>query len=284
MAKKNANGEGTITRRADGRWVAAVSLGWQGSRPRRKWLYGKTKKEAAQKPRETLAAQDKGQAIGTRSQSLAQFLHWWLEDDKRGSVRSSTFDGYERKVRLHINPELGRVRLEKLTTQRVQSFLNMKLQSGLAPAMVRSLRVVLVSAMTKAHELDLVPKNVAAFSALPHVSKARVDPLGVDETRTFLKAVEGEPLGALFAVAVTAGLRRGELLGLQWANVDFDKGQIQVRQALQRVEGALQLVSTKSGHGRNVSLSSLAVEALKRHRSLQRSNRSSLRVGSGVTS
>ena len=97
---------------------------------------------------------------------MEQFLAWWLSDDKRGSVRPSTFDGYERKVRLHINPELGKIRLEKLTTQQVQSFVNLKLQSGLAPAMVRSLRVVLVSAMTKAHELDLVPKNVAAFSAV----------------------------------------------------------------------------------------------------------------------
>ena len=255
MAKKNANGEGTITRRADGRWVAAVSLGWQGSRPRRKWLYGKTKKEAAQKLRETLAAQDKGQAIGTRSQTLEQFLRWWLHDVKKGSVRSTTWNSYEVKIRLHINPELGGVQLEKLTTQRIQSFLTMKLESGLAPAMVRSLRVILVSALTKAHELDLVPKNVAAFSAAPHVPKTKVDPLSVDETRTFLGAVGGEPLEALFVVAVTAGLRRGELLGLSWANIDLDKKQIQVRQALQRVERSLQLVPTKSGHGRNVSLS-----------------------------
>jgi integrase len=219
--------------------------------------------------RDVLAARDKGQVIPTRTQTLGQFLHWWLEDDKRRSVRSSTFDSYERKIRIHINPELGRVRLEKLTTQRIQSFLNMKLQSGLAPAMVRSLRVVLVSALTKAHELDLIPKNVAAFSAAPHLPKARVDPLDVGETRRFLEAVRSERLEALFVLAATVGLRRGELLGLSWANVDLDKKQLQVRQALQRVEGSLQLVATKSGHGRNVSLPSLAIEALKRHRRLQ---------------
>ena len=270
MAKgRRTRGEGTVHQRANGLWAAQVSLGYAGGKRRRKTLYGRSKKEVAAKMRGVLAAQDQGQMIATGTQTLGQFLHWWLEDDKRRSVRSSTFDSYERKIRIHINAELGKIRLEKLTTQRVQSFLNMKLQSGLAPAMVRSLRVVLVSALTKAHELDLIPKNVAAFSAAPHLPKARVDPLGVDETRIFLKAVEGERLAALFVVAVTAGLRRGELLGLSWNNIDLDKKQLQVRQALQRVEGSLQLVPTKSGHGRNVSLPSLAVEALKRRRRLQ---------------
>ncbi len=246
-----------------------MSDGYRNGKRSRKCIYGKTKREVAEKMRSVHSAQDRGQAIGQRSQTLEQFLRWWLEDDKKGSVRPSTFDGYERKVRLHINPELGRIRLDKLTTQRVQSFLTMKLQSGYAPKMVQSLRVLLVSAMNKAHELDLVQKNVAAFSAAPHAPKTKVDPLSVDETLTFLNAVGGEPLEALFVVAVTAGLRRGELLGLSWDNVDVNKGQICVVQALQAVEGSLQLVPTKSGHGRNVSLPSLAIEALKRHRGLQ---------------
>jgi integrase len=266
---RRARGEGTIYRRADGRWEAQVTVGYRNGKRSRKCIYGKTKREVAKKIRVVLSAQDKGQAIGTRSQSLEQFLHWWLKDVKKGSVRSSTFDGYESKIRLHINPELGRIRLDKLTTQQVQSFLTMKLQSGLAPAMVRSLRVVLVSALTKAHALDLVPKNVAAFSAAPHLPKTKVDPFDVAETQCFLEAMKGEPLEALFVVAVTAGLRRGELLGIQWGNVDLDKGLIQVRQSLQRVDTKLQLVPTKSGRARNVSLTSLAVVALKRHRSLQ---------------
>jgi len=186
MAKKNANGEGTITRRADGRWVGAASLGWQGDKRRRKWIYGKTKQDVAQKLRQILFRQDNGQLVSTSTQTLEQFLLWWLRDDKRPSVRSSTYQGYERKVRLHIVPELGKIRLDRLTTQRLQSFLNMKLQSGLAPAMVRSLRVVLVSAMTKAHELDLIPKNCAVFTVAPHLPKQKVDPFTIDETRRFL--------------------------------------------------------------------------------------------------
>ena len=269
MAKKNANGEGTITRRADGRWVGAASLGWQGDKRRRKWIYGRTKQDVAQKLRQILFRQDNGQLVSTSTQTLEQFLLWWLRDDKRPSVRSSTYQGYERKVRLHIVPELGKIRLDRLTTQRLQSFLNMKLQSGLAPAMVRSLRVVLVSAMTKAHELDLIPKNCAVFTVAPHLPKQKVDPFTIDETRRFLKAAEGEALEGLFVVAATAGLRRGELLGLTWDNLDLNKGQLQVRQALQRVDKKLRIVETKSGRGRNVKLSERATEALKRHRSLQ---------------
>jgi integrase len=137
-------------------------------------------------------------------------------------------------ARLHIVPELGTIRLNKLTAQRVQTFLSKKCQS-LAPATVRSLRVLLVSALTKSYEFDLIAKNVAKFSSVPHLPKSKVDPFTADEAKHFLAAVKGEPLEALFVLATTAGCRKGELLGLTWDNVDLVKGELQIRQALQHV-------------------------------------------------
>ena len=142
--RRRTRGEETILQRTDGRWMAQVSLGWQGGKRRRKNIYGRTKKDVAKELRKVLAAQDKGQVIQTGTQTLGQFLTWWLEDVKRSSVRQSTCTSYEQKIRLDIVPELGKIRLDTLTPQRVQTFLRQKGQDGLAPAMVRSLRVLLV--------------------------------------------------------------------------------------------------------------------------------------------
>lgn len=263
---RRGRGEGTISQRADGRWEAKVSDGYRNGKRSRKCLYGKTKREVAEKMRSVHSAQDRGQAIGQRSQTLEQFLAWWLHDVKKGSVRSTTWNGYERKVRLHINPELGGVRLEKLTTQRIQSFLTMKRESGCAAAMVRSLRVLFIAGLNKAHELGLVQKNVAKFSSTPKVQRTQVDPLSVDELNRFFQAAADESLEAMFVLTGTAGLRRSEVLGLPWNYVDLEKGEIQVRQSLQR---GPQIAQTKSGRGRNIKLTSVALEALKRHKTRQ---------------
>ena len=169
MAKKNANGEGSIYR-ANGRWVGVVSLGYQGGKRRRRAVCGKTHEEVAKQVRKILSAKNRGQVVPTGTQTLGQFLAWWLEDDKRPSVRPLTYEGYEQKLRLHIVPELGNVRLDRLTPQRVQTFLNQKLQEGLAPATVKSVRVLLLEALNKAHELDEVSRNVVLLTKAPHQS------------------------------------------------------------------------------------------------------------------
>ena len=150
---------------------------------------------------------------------------------------------------------LGKIQLNKLTPQQVQTFLTKKLNDGKSPSSVRSYRTLLRLALGQAEKWDLVSRNVARLTNTQHVPNRTFKTLTNNEVGRFLKALEGEPLEALFVVSVTAGLRRGEVLGVAWDSVDLDKKskkdgeapELVVRHALQRVEKTLQLVETKSG-------------------------------------
>ena len=205
------------------------------------------------------------------------FLGEWLKD-VRSTKRPHTYQGYERIVRIHVSPMLGKIQLNKLTSQQVQTFLTKKLNDGKSPSSVRSYRTLLRLALGQAEKWDLVSRNVARLTNTQHVPKKTFKTLPNDEVGRFLKALEGEPLEALFVVAVTAGLRRAEVLGVAWDSVDLDKKskkggeapELVVRQALQRIEKRLQLVETKSGKVRVVKLQKPAADALRRHRVRQR--------------
>ena len=222
------------------RWVTRAAKGV------RKAVYAKSKEEAAKKLRTVLAARDRGQVIPTGKQTFGQFLNRWLEDVVRPSARPLTFASYETQVRVHISPELGKIRLDQLSPQSVQEYLNLKRKDGLSPRTVQYQRTVLRRALGQAVKWDLAARNAAALTSAPHVPKTAVNPFSLDEVKTFLKAVEHEPLQAAFVVAATAALRRGEVLGLRWSDVELERGQLQVCGALQRVGEKLQLTARRS--------------------------------------
>ena len=178
----------------------------------------------AQKLRKVLNAMDTGQVIPTGKETLERFLAKWLKDVKCPGVRPLTYEGYERIVRIHINPKLGKIPLNKLRPDQVQGFLTQKGKDGLSRATVRSFRVLLVGALQKALAWGLVARNVAALTDAPHLPKTNVKTLTLDECKMFMKALEGEFFEASLVVMLTAGLRRGELLGLTWDNVDVKRG------------------------------------------------------------
>ena len=176
----------------------------------------------------------RGLPIPDGQRTVEQFLARWLEDVVRSSVRPLTFISYCQLVRGHIVPALGSVVLSKLTPQQVQAFMNAKLSDGLSPRTVQYLRAVLRRALNQALRWDLVVRNVATLVDPPHVARAEIKPLTPTELAVFLDAVRGERFEALYILAIAAGLRRGELLGLQWPDLDFDKATLRVRRALQR--------------------------------------------------
>ncbi len=176
MARKNANGEGSIYR-ANGRWVGVVSLGYQRGKRRRRAIYGTTREEVAKKVRKILSAKDDGRVIPTGSQTVVQFIARWLNDVVRSGNAPQTYRAYERIARLHVTPELGAIQLSKLTAQEVQAFLTKKLKDdGMSPRSVESYRTLLVTALGQAEKWDLVPRNVASRTERPYVPKREVNP------------------------------------------------------------------------------------------------------------
>ena len=177
---------------------------------------------------------------------MGGFLNQWLEEVAKPSVRARTFSSYSQMIRDLVAPELGSIRLAKLIPSDVQRLMSRKLEAGLSPRSVTYLRQVLRTALGRALKWGLVNRNVAALTDSPKVKRYEITPLSPDEARTFLATVENDRLYALFVVALTTGLREGELLGLAWADVDLDRAQARVRQQLQRLAGRLQLTEPKT--------------------------------------
>jgi integrase len=142
MARRRGNGEGTITRRKDGRWEARYTI-LSGTVSKRKVLYGKTRAEVAEKLTRAMTERDGGVVFDSENQTVGEYLQRWLRDSVRGSVKPITFESYERLVRVHIAPALGQAKLKNLTPAHLQAFYRDRLDAGLSPRTVQYLHVLL---------------------------------------------------------------------------------------------------------------------------------------------
>ncbi len=196
--------------------------------PKRKTIYGKTREEVAEKLADALSDRNKGIVYDDENTTVGEYLDTWLKG-LTGSVRQSTFDGYEIAVRIHLKPALGRIKLKKLTPAHVASFYQDKLAAGFAPATVNKHHVTLHKALDQAVEWHMIPRNVAAVVREPRPAPEEMRPLSAEETRRLLDAARGDRLEALYVLAVHTGMRQGELLALKWQDVDLENARITVR-------------------------------------------------------
>jgi integrase len=234
---------------------------------------------------------------------VQEYLDYWLRAVVLQERRPKTYQGYEGVVRLHLVPGLGRKRLGRLSAQDVRVFLIRLRQecqcckngwdaqrekarccarrdhecceSRLSPRMVQFVHAVLRNALECAVREEVIPRNAARLVkvATPQYTVNRG--LTAPQAQAVLKAARTHRLGALYTLALFLGLRRGELLGLRWADVDLDGGKLEVVQTLQRVGGALRLVPPKTeGSRRTVPLPDVCVEALREHKRRQFRERS----------
>src|ERR687898_510742 len=262
---KRGNGEGSITRRKDGLYMARYTVE-TATGAKRKALYAKTRKEASEKLTEALAQARKGITADASAMSVGAFMERWIEDSVRGSVRQSTYQRDESLCRVHIVTALGKKKLKTLSAADVQRFYRDKLDAGLSSATVYKLHVVLHKALKQAVRWGLTPRNVADDVDAPKIHKDEVTPLVTEEAREFLETARGDKLEALYILAVQSGLRQGELLALRWEDVDLEARTLQVRRTLTRNGGKLAVGPTKTAKGRRtVKLTQDATEALQGH-------------------
>src|SRR5690606_33592153 len=152
----------------------------------------------------------------------------WLRDSVKPSVRPRTYEAYASIVRCHLAPAFHRVRLDKLTPAQVQELYVRKLAEGRAPKYVREMHAVLHRALEQAVKWGLIPRNPCDAVDRPKVDRRTIEALTPEQAQRFLRAAEGDRLHALYVLAVTTGMRQGELLGLSWRDVDLDAGRLYV--------------------------------------------------------
>ncbi|WP_406133833.1 tyrosine-type recombinase/integrase [Streptomyces zaomyceticus] len=234
--KLNPNGSGTITKRQDGRYQAAVYVLQPDGTRARKYVYGKTWADCDAKRRALLDKVDNGIPVPTRSMKLAEWLPYWLDNIVKPRRKRTTAAKYEVHVRLYLVPMIGSKRLESLSVADVRKFV-VALETKTSAATAKESHRVLRTALTAACREELVTRNVATLVEPPTGADRDLDPWSLDETLDFLTAARKDPLYAAFVLAIALGFRRGEIVGLRWENVDLDKREIRVRTQRQRVGG-----------------------------------------------
>lgn len=260
---KRAHGEGSVTHRKDGRWMTSMTL----ENGRRKYFYGDTQKEALEKLREAQHQQKQGTLATGKAQTLRVYLDRWLEDAHRTSLKPSSYADYRRVIDKHIVPVLGHIQLQKLTPQHIQSFYAKELKAGLSARTVNKYHALLHKALDNAVRWNLVARNVCDVVTKPRETKYEIQPLTEEQARKLLDTVRGNVLEGIITIALTTGMRRGELLGLKWEDIDFKGKNIVVRRSVTYVNkvGVVELEPKTQKSRRKIMLPDFAIEVLKQH-------------------
>ena len=266
---KRGNAEGSIYRRKDGRWVAAYT----SKDGKRKALYGKTRQEVGRKLTLALKAREDGLPAPSDRILLGKFLDEWLKICKP-TVRYSTWRRYEQLMRTHVKLILGKVPLTRLEPHHLQRLYSAKLNAGLSPSTVAHMHRVIHRAIEQAMRWGYVVRNVVSMVSPPKPSKGKMAILSVEQSKKLLDTARGTRLEALYVLALTTGMRQGEILALHWQNIDLDQGRLEIKYTLSWTpEGAVFSEPKTRGSKRRIELSQKAIESFKQHKANQAKER-----------
>jgi integrase len=264
MARKRADGEGTVSQRADGRWMGRLSVSRDvDGKAHRLVVYGATQAEAVAKLQVLRQQRDINARAIVGKDTVAGYLQRWLDNDIAVNRADTTFAKYEQTVRLHIVPYVGHLKLAKMDGEALIAWQGTLARKQTSIAKRRFSISVLRSALTKAIKLRLIPYNPCAVLDKPRAITKEVTPLEPEQCHKLFAACKGHRLGDLITLAAMTGLRKGELFALDWNAVNLSEGVLVVRRTLQELNG-VKLKEPKTAAGKRViSLDSVAVDALR---------------------
>ena len=260
MAKRRANGEGSIRKRKDGRWEGRYTAGYDPETGKRiiKNVLGRTQAEVKEKLR--LAVEDNKKIDAAKGQDLTvgQWATLWFENYAKPAIRESTAEHYRNYIEKHIVPRIGKIMLRKLTTLDIQKFYNKSRESGrvqryegmedlhLSNKTIRGLHAVLRQCLEQAVTERLIPYNPAANCKLPPKEKKDMQIIPPEKLGDYLRAAEEHGVLPMFYLELTTGLRRGELLALLWSDLNIKERCLTVSKSVARGKGELRVTEPKT--------------------------------------
>ena len=278
MSKKRANGEGSIRKRKDGRWEGRYTAAHDPVTGKQifKNVLGKTQIEVKEKLKKALV--EAGQVDFTKSgqYTVATWMDTWFENVAKIKVRPSSHQTYKGYIDNHIKPNIGKIPLEKLTTIDLQKFYRKLLTKGrverieskeqpkgLSAKTVRNINQVISSAMDLAVAQKIILVNPTNACELPKVEHKEMQTIPAEQLRAFLDEARATGVYEMYYIELATGLRRGELLGLKWTDIDWKNGIIKVRRQVARVDGQIVKAPLKTKNSyRSVTISQQAIEVL----------------------
>lgn len=273
--KRNAKGGGSVRQREDGTWEARCTINGK-----RRSFYGERQSDALKAMRQALASADNGTFIEPSKMTMEQWLNTWLEEYIKPSVKPLTYSAYKTSTTTHIIPALGKVRASSLNPTQVQKFYNDLLRTKqLSPKTIKNIHGILHKALEQAVKLNYIPNNPTNPCTVPRVEKPDINPLTEEEIAMFLEQAKGDEYEDMLVVALFTGMRRGEICGLSWDAVNFNKDTITVKQQLciSRDDYTYYIASTKSDRIRTLTAPQFVMDILSRVRKEQALNR--LKIG-----
>ena len=279
MAKRRANGEGSIRKRSDGRWEGRFVVGHHPDTGKAiyKNVLGRTQAEVRDKLKKAIEETAGLDVVKAGQYTLGQWMDVWFENYAKLKVRPSSHQTYRGYIDNHIKPNIGTVPLSKLTSLELQKFYKKLLGNGrverieskhqpkgLSAKTVRNINQIISSALNLAIEQKLIHTNPTASCALPKIERKEMNTLPAEQLASFLREAKESGVYELYYIALVTGLRRGELLGLKWKDIDLDNGIIRVQRQVARIDGEVVEAPLKTKNSyRNIPIPNDAVEILK---------------------
>ena len=282
MAKKRANGEGSIRKRSDGRWEGRYTVGYaENGKVKMKNVLGKTQAEVKEKLKAKLEEIKVLDVSKSDSYTVGEWAALWFEIYAKPNIRERTADYYNRYITKHIVPCLGDIKLNKLTGRQIQKMYNDLLDHGrervsqkeknpgLSGTYVHGVHVMLHNCLNRAVKERLLVRNPADDVIVPKIDKKEMKILPPEQVKAYLKAASVRGVLPLFYLELTSGLRKGEIAALLWSDLDVENCTLSVtKQLVSSRDGELKITQPKTATSvRLISLPQETVELLKEEHS-----------------
>jgi integrase len=266
--QRRGHGEGTIYKRKDRDGYAAMITLEDG---KRKTFYGKTYQETQEKLLNARYEQKQRTLITEKDQKVGHYLEYWLENVDKPQIRLSTHLLHCRLLRRHVVPVLGHHSLQRLAPDHVQALYTQMLENGLAPRSIRMIHAILHKALQNAVRWNKIVHNPCDVVKLPYVPDEEMRVLTVEEAHRLLEVAKGHRLETLLTLALVTGMRRGELLGLKWQDIDFEHRRLRVTRTVSFLHGHgfVESEPKTTRSRRTISVPPFLMEQLKHHRAHQ---------------